>query len=279
MAAAVPCAGPTPRHWLAVEAEHLSSQKEESMNRTKTVMVVLSIVGMLYASALFAQERERLPGQTPGASPSRPSTQEPVTPKVTTPEAPPVPKASTFIGSSVTNTQGEKLGKIEDLVIDPATGHITYAALSHGGVLGLGGKLFAVSWEALKWQPDAKTFVLDVPKETLESAAGFDKSNWPNQPEPMLSASARGIGTGAMPSTETASGTGAMPSTETASGPAISATVQEVNAQGETITLKTEQGTNVELQAPSAMLQGLQAGDAVEVKMAGKRATEIRKKE
>jgi sporulation protein YlmC with PRC-barrel domain len=250
-----------------MEAEHLSSQKEKSMNRMKTVMVVLSIVSMLCAPALFAQERERLPGQTPGASPSRPSTQEPVTPKVTTPEAPPVPKASTFIGSSVTNTQGEKLGKIEDLVIDPATGHITYAALSHGGVLGLGGKLFAVSWEALKWQPDSKTFVLDVPKETLESAAGFDKSNWPNQPEPMLSASARGIGTGAMPSTETAS------------GPAISATVQEVNAQGETITLKTEQGTNVELQAPSAMLQGLQAGDAVEVKMAGKRATEIRKKE
>jgi len=55
--------------------------------------------------------------------------------------------------------------------------------------------------------------------------------------------------------------------------------VQAVNAQGETITLKTEHGESMELKAPAAMLAGLQAGDAVEVKMIGTRATEIRKKE
>ena len=101
--------------------------------------------------------------------------------------------------------------------------------------------------------------------ETLENAPGFDKSNWPQQPDPMLSASARGTGTGAKPSMETGSVTG------------IAATVQEVNAQAETITVKTERGASVELQAPAAMLGGLQAGDAVEVKMVGSRATEIRK--
>jgi len=155
-------------------------------------------------------------------------------------------------------------------VIDPATGHITYAALSRGSVLGFGGKLFAVSWEALRLQPDGKAFVLDVPKETLESAAGFDKGNWPKQPDPMLSASARGTGMGMKPSKETASESGLT---------GISATVQAVNAQGETITLKTEHGESMELQAPAAMLAGLQSGDAVEVKMVGTRATEIRKKE
>jgi hypothetical protein len=39
-------------------------------------------------------------------------------------------------------------------------------------------------------QPDGETFMLNVAKETLESAPGFDKSNWPQQPAPMLSAAA-----------------------------------------------------------------------------------------
>jgi hypothetical protein len=165
----------------------------------------------------------------------------------------------------VVNSQGESLGKIDDLVIDPATGRITYAALSYGSILGLGGKLFAISWEALTMQPDGKTFVLDVPKETLESATGFDKSNWPMRPDPALSASARGTGRGTMAPAPTAADKG------------ISATVQAVNAQAETITLKTALNEQVELQAPATMLEDLQAGDRVEVKMSGKRATEIRK--
>jgi hypothetical protein len=64
----------------------------------------------------------------------------------------------------------------------------------------------------------------------------------------------------------------------TATGIPISATVQAVNAQAETVTLKTQQGESMELRAPTAMLEDLQAGDLVEVKMAGTQATEIRKK-
>jgi sporulation protein YlmC with PRC-barrel domain len=171
------------------------------MNRMKTLLTVLSIASFLLVPLAFAQERERMPGSTPGTPSSRPSAQESGAPKTTVPETPPVPKASTFIGSSVVNPQGESLGKIDDLVFDPATGRITYAALSHGSVLGLGGKLFAVAWEALKMQPDGKTFVLNVSKETLDSATGFEKDNWPQQPDPMLSASTQGTGAGTTPGT------------------------------------------------------------------------------
>jgi sporulation protein YlmC with PRC-barrel domain len=241
--------------------------KENSMKQMRTIITTFVLVGMLGAPAVFAQQRERMPSQDPGTSPGRPGMQQPATPRATTPETPPVPKASTFIGSSVENPQGENLGKIDDLVIDPATGRINYAVLSHGGVLGVGGKLFAVSWNALRMQPDGKTFVLDVSKETLDNAAGFDRNNWPTQPDPTLSAAAPGAGTGTMSSKPTAAGT------------EISATVQEVNAAAETVTLQTEQGERVQLQAPAAMLQNLQAGDSVEVKRSGMRATEIRKKE
>lgn len=237
------------------------------MKQMRTIITMFVLVGLLGAPAVFAQQRERLPGQAPGTPPSRPGMQEPVAPRATKPEVPPVPKASTFIGSTVENAQGENLGKIDDLVIDPATGRITYAALVYGGVLGIGGKLFAVSWDALRLQPDGKTFVLNVSKEMLENATGFDRNNWPTQPDPTLSASAPGTGTGTMTSAPTASGT------------EVSATVQEVNAAAETITLQTEQGERVQLQAPAAMLEDLQAGDSVKVTRSGMRATEIRKKE
>jgi len=92
------------------------------MNRMKTLVTVLSIASLLLVPIAFAQERERMPGPTPVAPPSRPGAQEPAASKATVPDTPPVPKASTFIGSTVVNPQGESLGKIDDLVIDPATG-------------------------------------------------------------------------------------------------------------------------------------------------------------
>jgi len=87
--------------------------------------------------------------------------------------------ASKLIGDAVVNMDGEKLGKIEDLVIDPLSGHIDYAVLSFGGFLGMGDKLFAVPIEAMKMSPEERRFILDVDKERLKQAPGFNKDNWP----------------------------------------------------------------------------------------------------
>ncbi len=87
--------------------------------------------------------------------------------------------ASTIKGDGVRNPQGEDLGKIEELMFDVDTGCIAYAVLSFGGFLGLGDKYFAVPWEALRITPHEHKFILDVPKERLENAPGFDKDNWP----------------------------------------------------------------------------------------------------
>ena len=88
--------------------------------------------------------------------------------------------ASTLAGDSVRNAAGESLGKVDELMIDIPTGKVAYAVLSFGGVLRMGNKLFAVPWNALKVDEDEKCFILDVDKQTLESAPGFDKSNWPD---------------------------------------------------------------------------------------------------
>ena len=95
-------------------------------------------------------------------------------------EKPRVLSASTLSGDPVRNPRGEDLGKVEDLMIDLEAGRIAYAVLSFGGVFGVGDKLFAVPWKAMTVDTDRHCFLLDVPKERLKNAPGFDKDNWPD---------------------------------------------------------------------------------------------------
>jgi sporulation protein YlmC with PRC-barrel domain len=88
--------------------------------------------------------------------------------------------ATTLIGDPVRNSEDEDLGKIEDLMIDLDTGCIVYAVLSFGGILGMGGKLFAIPWSSLRVDMEEECFRFDVDKETLEEAPGFDEDNWPS---------------------------------------------------------------------------------------------------
>jgi len=88
--------------------------------------------------------------------------------------------ADTLIGNDVYNRQDEDLGNIKEIMLDVRAGRISYAVLSYGGVMGLGGKLFAVPWDALTLDTENKRFTLDVAKDRMDIAPGFDKDNWPN---------------------------------------------------------------------------------------------------
>jgi len=92
---------------------------------------------------------------------------------------PEVMAADTLQGDSVVNPQGDKLGTIEDIMLDVPGGRIAYAVLSFGGIMGMGEKLFAIPWSALTLDADNKCFVLDIPQEHLKNAPGFDKDQWP----------------------------------------------------------------------------------------------------
>ena len=87
--------------------------------------------------------------------------------------------ADTLMGNDVYNADGEDLGDIKELMIDMQSGEVAYAVLSFGGMLGMGDKLFAVPWAALKLDTVNKRFTLNVPKDRLKDATGFDKDNWP----------------------------------------------------------------------------------------------------
>ncbi|MEN9659853.1 MAG: hypothetical protein RL571_3318 [Pseudomonadota bacterium] len=92
--------------------------------------------------------------------------------------------ANTLIDNNVFNQKDEDLGQIKEIMLDVASGCISYAVLSFGGVLGMGTKFFAVPWSALKLDPVKKRFILKVDKDRLEKAPGFDKDDWPNMADP-----------------------------------------------------------------------------------------------
>ena len=87
--------------------------------------------------------------------------------------------SKSIVGDHVRNRAGEDLGRIEELVIDFHDGRVVYAVLSFGGVLGFGEKLFAIPWNAIQIDPDDNEIVLNVKREKLQSAPGFDKEDWP----------------------------------------------------------------------------------------------------
>lgn len=91
-----------------------------------------------------------------------------------------ISRASKIIGTKVKDAKGGKLGDIKDLVLDPESGQVVYAVVSFGGVFGVGNKLFAVPLKALHWTRDKEYYALDLDKETLKKAPGFDKKHWPD---------------------------------------------------------------------------------------------------
>jgi sporulation protein YlmC with PRC-barrel domain len=95
--------------------------------------------------------------------------------------------ASTLEGDKVVNRQGEDLGEIDEIMLDVPRGKIAYAVMSAGGLMGIGEKLFAIPWSALTLDTDNKCFVLDVEKQRLKDAPGFDKDHWPSMADQQFS--------------------------------------------------------------------------------------------
>ena len=89
--------------------------------------------------------------------------------------------ASRIIGEAVVNRQGENVGKIHELVIDARKNRVAYVVLSFGGFLGMGNKLFAMPWEAFEFSATENKLILNVDKEKLKTAPGFEKDDkWPD---------------------------------------------------------------------------------------------------
>ena len=83
-------------------------------------------------------------------------------------------------GYLVRSHENEDLGTIEEFRIDASTGSIAYAVLCFGGLLGFGGKLFAIPWYLLRLNAEDRVLVLDADRTMLETAPAFEQEDWPD---------------------------------------------------------------------------------------------------
>ncbi|MGH8069772.1 MAG: PRC-barrel domain-containing protein [Candidatus Entotheonellia bacterium] len=142
------------------------------MKKLIAAVTMLSVFGFMLTVGALAQPAPG-PGTTREPTITRPPASAPVTPGMMNEVY-----ASKLIGASVKNAQGESLGKIDELIIDPHDARIKAAVVSVGGVLGIGAKSVAIPWDKVTMGSgtDRDTVVVAMGKEELEQAPGWQKS-------------------------------------------------------------------------------------------------------
>src|SRR5262245_3974256 len=115
-------------------------------------------------------------------------------------------RSSALIGIPFRNQKNESLGKLDDLVVNK-NGQIVYGILSHGGVAGVGDKLFAVPPSQLvlsdmPGNPEKKQFTVNVDKSIMDGNPGFNEKDLPTTPSAIFMPSGTSLAPGGQSATE-----------------------------------------------------------------------------
>lgn len=73
-------------------------------------------------------------------------------------------------GTDVRRTSGDKIGTIERVLIEKASGKVRYAVMSFGGILGLGEEYHTLPWSTLTYNPLLAAYEVNVTDEQLRDA-------------------------------------------------------------------------------------------------------------
>jgi sporulation protein YlmC with PRC-barrel domain len=76
-------------------------------------------------------------------------------------------------GTAVYDTKGERMGSIEDVMIEKRSGKVAYAILSFGGFLGIGERYHPLPWNALTYDEGLGGYVVAIPVERLKEAPSY----------------------------------------------------------------------------------------------------------
>ncbi len=83
-------------------------------------------------------------------------------------------------GTDVYNTAGDKLGSIDDLMIDKRSGQVRYAVMKFGGFLGIDTDRYPVPWSSLTYDVDKGGYVVPLDKAKLEKAPKYQYQDVPD---------------------------------------------------------------------------------------------------
>jgi sporulation protein YlmC with PRC-barrel domain len=87
-------------------------------------------------------------------------------------------------GAAIRNLQGQKIGSVDHVVMDQATGRVAFAVVGVGGFLGMGQKEVAVPWNRIQASDQSRSYTLNVDKQALQNAPAVDMKNLQALAEP-----------------------------------------------------------------------------------------------
>src|SRR5262245_2438164 len=150
------------------------------MKKHSVFLGMLAVLNLMLASGVLAQqpapsEQSKSASQSSQSSPSASGRK----PDALTAVPGVLLSTETLLGSNVKNPQGQDVGDLKQLMLDPHTGRVMYAVVALGGFLGMGSKTVIMPWNALEVARDGKSLVLNVAPQLLQQAPAYEKGKEP----------------------------------------------------------------------------------------------------
>ena len=150
------------------------------MKKYSVLLSMLAVLGLMLVSGVLAQqsappEQSKSASQSSQSNPSSSGHQ----PDALTAVQGVLLSTETLLGSDVKNPQGQDVGDLKHLMLDPHTGRVMYAVVAIGGFLGMGEKTVVVPWNALEVARDGKSLVLNVSPQMLPQVPAYEKGKEP----------------------------------------------------------------------------------------------------
>jgi sporulation protein YlmC with PRC-barrel domain len=79
-------------------------------------------------------------------------------------------RAKKVLGTNVKDKSGQKIGEIEDVVLDKQSNNIMFAVVSFGGFLGAGEKYHPIPWSVLDYDETESAYTVPYTKDQLKAA-------------------------------------------------------------------------------------------------------------
>jgi sporulation protein YlmC with PRC-barrel domain len=150
------------------------------MKKHGVLLGMLAVLSLMLVSGILAQQ----PAPSEQSKSASQSSQSPPTTPGPKPDALTAVQGvllstETLLGSDVKNPQGQDVGNLKQLMLDPHTGRVMYGVVAIGGFLGMGEKTVVVPWNALEVARNGKSLVLHVSPQMLQQASADDKGKEP----------------------------------------------------------------------------------------------------
>jgi sporulation protein YlmC with PRC-barrel domain len=84
-------------------------------------------------------------------------------------------------GTPVYRSSGDRIGRIENVMIDKKSGRVAYAVLSFGGFLGIGEDHYPLPWSLLTYNESLGGYEINISEDQLKGAPRYnDAKDWEN---------------------------------------------------------------------------------------------------